>query len=43
MRQRAVRPAVVRLGEVERGLVVRDRHERLDAVLLELVDFPAEL
>jgi len=30
-------PAVVRLGEVQRGLVVRDRDQWLDAVLLQFV------
>ena len=36
----AVGPAVVGAGQVERGLVVADGDQRLDAVLLELVEDP---
>ena len=36
----AVGPAVIGAGQVERGLVVADGDQRLDAVLLELVEDP---
>ena len=36
----AAHPAVVGLSQVQRGLVVRDRHQRCDAVALQLVEHP---